>query len=292
MNGLRLWVLILVVWLPLMVSIEHAMVPAVYQHNILLFLLSTVAVVLLAPKPLSNRLVMFGFVLAFVTIGILQNGVADEMRSPFLTVIRVGAIMLTAVIAHRINVHLYEVEKAVSALAFTDFSPWPNAFSDAQTAMYRELQRARHHERPLSLVVIEVDETTMEMEIPKVADEIRHSMTKKFMLAKVAHVLDDNLPRFHTFALRDNCFIAAMPETTAEEASELLQSIGVLAATNLGLTIYSGIASLSTEATTFEALVDLAEQKVKQARTSQHPTDPRQMLFPIEPSSVEQQVEL
>ena len=292
MNGLRLWVLILVVWLPLMVSIEHAMVPAVYQHNILLFLLSTVAVVLLAPKPLPNRLVMFGFVLAFVTIGILQNGVADEMRSPFLTVIRVGAIMLTAVIAHQINVHLYEVEKAVSALAFTDFSPWPNAFSDAQTAMYRELQRARHHERPLSLVVIEVDETTMEMEIPKVADEIRHSMTKKFMLAKVAHVLDDNLPRFHTFALRDNCFIAAMPETTAEEASELLQSIGALTATNLGLTIYSGIASLSTEATTFEALVDLAEQKVKLARTSQHPTDTRQMLFPIEPSSVEQQVEL
>jgi hypothetical protein len=284
--------LILVVWLPLMVSVEHAIVPAVYQHNILLFLLSTVAVVLLTPKPLPNRLVMFGFVLAFITIGILQNGIADEMKSPFLTVIRVGAIMLTAVIAHQINVHLYEVEQAVAALAFTDFSPWPNAFSDAQTTMYRELQRARHHERPLSLVVIQIDDASMKMEIPKVAEEIRLSMTKKFMLAKVAHVLDDNLPRFHSFALRDNCFIAAMPETTTEEASELIQSIGAIAATNLGLTLYSGVASLSSDATTFEALVDLAEQKMNQARTTQHATDPRQLLFPMESSSVEQQAEL
>src|SRR5690606_7848010 len=118
------------------------------------------------------------------------------------------------------------------------------------------------------------------------------SMTKKFMLAKVAHVLDDNLPRFHTFALRNNCFIAAMPETTAEEASELIQSIGAMTTTNLGLTLYAGIASLSNEATTFEALVEMAEQKMTQARKSQSQTDPRQLLFPIESSSVEQQAEL
>lgn len=292
MNGLRLWVLILVVWLPLTVSLEHALVPAGYQHNILLFLLSTVAVVLLAPKPLPNRLVMFGFVLAFITIGILQDGIEDELKTPFVTITRVSAIMLTAVIAHRINVHLYEVEQAIAALAFTDFSPLPNSFSDAQSTMYRELQRARHHERPLSLVVIQVGEDAMDQAMPKVAEEMRQSMIKKFMLAKVAHVLDDSLPRFHSFALHKNCFIAAMPETTAEEASDLIQSIGTTAATDLGLTLYSGIASLSNEATTFEALVDLAEQKMNQARASQHTTDPRQLLFPMEPPSVEQQAEL
>jgi GGDEF domain-containing protein len=292
MNGLRLWVLVLVVWLPLMVSIEHSLVPAAYQHNILLFLLSTVTVVLLAPKPLPNRYVLLGFVLAFIGVGILQNGIEDELRNPFLTATRVGAIVLTGLIAHQINIHLYEIERAISAFAFTDFLPWPVTFSDAQTQLYRELQRARHHERPLSLVVLQVDAESMKTAIPRVAEEVRQSMAKRFVFAKFAQVLDDNLPRFHSFALRDDCFIAAMPETTASEAAELIQSIGAIAARDIGLTVYAGVASLSDEATTFEALVELAEQKMAHARTVQQSTDPRQLLFPIDPPSVERQAEL
>ncbi len=286
MNGLRIWVLTLVVWLPLMVSIEHALVPPPYQHNILLFLLSTVAVVLLTPKPLPNRWVLFAFVLAFITLGILQNGIQDELENPFLTSTRVGAIILTGLIAHRININLFEIERAVTAFTFTDFSPLPTAFSDAQTQMYRELQRARHHERPLSLVMLQIDEKSMCSTIPRVIEEVRKSMEKKFVLAKVAHVLDDNLPRFHSFALHKDCFVAAMPETTAVQAAELIQTIGIIAENNLGLTLYSGVASLSDEATTFEALVELAKQKMIQSRIQHEAADPHQLHFPIEPSSV------
>jgi hypothetical protein len=285
MAGLRFWVLILVIWLPLVVSLEHSLVPVIYQHNTLLFLLSAVATVLLAPKPLSTRLIMFGLVLAFITTGILQNGIQDELRNPFLTITRLGAILLTAVIAHQINAHLYAVEEAIVAVAFTDFSPWPSKFTDAQSAMYRELQRARHHARPLSVLAVQVDERTMSLEMPKVAEEVRQSMGQKFMLAKVARVLDDHLPRFHSFALHNNWFIATMPETTEEEAAELIDSIGLIAVNELGVTLYSGVASLSDDTTTFEALVELAEQKMDQARVDKRPSDMQQLLFPLDPPS-------
>jgi GGDEF domain-containing protein len=292
MNRLRIWIVILVIWLPSMVFIEHALVPADYRHNILLFLLSTVAAILLTPKPLPNRALMFGLVVLFIAIGILQNGIQDELRNIPLTVTRIAAILLTALIAHQININLHQVEQAIVALAFTDFSPLPTAFSDAQATMYRELQRARHHGRPLSLVLFQVDEKSIEMAIPRVAEEVRQSMVKKFTLAKVARVLDDNLPRFHSFALRNNCFIATMPETTNEEAFQLVESVGAMTAKELGLTVYSGIASLSDEATTFETLVELAEQRMSEARSSQQVIDPRQLRFPVESTSVEQRVEL
>ena len=291
MNGLRFWVLILVVWLPLMVLVEHALVPPAYQHNMLLILLSTVAVVLLTPKPLPNRLMLFGFVLAIITVSILQNGIADELRDPFLTSTRVGAIIVTALIAHRINTSLFEIERAIAAFAFTDFSPLPAAFSDAQSQMYRELQRARHHERPLSLVMLQIDEQTMTSVIPQVVEEVRQSIERKFVLSKVARILDDNLPRFHSFALRQECFVAAMPETTTGEANDLIQHIGHLAAKDLGLTLYCGVATLSEDATTFEELVERAEQRMTQARAEQQASDPRQLLFALETPSAEQQAE-
>ena len=283
MNGLRFWVLILVIWLPLMVSVEYALVPPQYQHNILLFLLSTVAVVLLTPKALPNRWVLFGFVVAFLTVSILHNGIQDEIENPLLTSTRVGAIILTGLIAHRINVHLHEIERAVAAFVFTDFSPLPTAFSDAQPHMYRELQRARHHDRPLSLVVLSVDEQSASAAIPKIVEEVRQQLEQKFLLAKVARVLDDNLPRFHSFALRQDGFVAAMPETNADEAQELMEAIAAMTAKQLGLKLYTGVASLSTEATTFEALVDLAEQKMHEARAAKCDADPRPMVFPIDP---------
>ena len=288
MNGLRFWVLILVAWLPLMVSVEHALVPPDYQHNILLFLLSTVAVVLLTPKPLPNRWILFAFVVAFIAIGMLHNGIQDEIKNPFLTATRVGAIFLTGLIAHQINLHLYEIERAIAAFAFTDFSPLPTAFSDAQPQMYRELQRARHHERPMALVVLEIDEKSMSSAIPKVVEEVCQQLEKKFVLAKVAHVLDDNLPRFHALALRKDCFIAAMPETTATEAGELMHAIGAIAAKDLGIRLYSGVASLSEDAATFEALVEVAEEKLRHARATE-PADARQLVFQMETPAVNSQ---
>jgi GGDEF domain-containing protein len=154
--------------------------------------------------------------------------------------------------------------------------------------MYRELQRARHHERPLSLIVLEVDDSSMSVAIPAVAEEIRKSMEKKIMLARVARILDDNLPRFHTFALRNNCFIAAMPETTEEEAAEIIHSVALIAAKDLGVTISSGVAALSDNATTLETLVDLAESKLHEAQVRQSPTDPRQMRLTLESPSRQQ----
>ena len=144
MKSLRVWVLALVVWLPLMVSVEHTLVQVEYRHNILLFLLCTVAVVLLAPKPLPTRLTLFGFVMVFIATGLLQNGIEDELDNLFLTGTRIAAILVTGLIAHQINTHLYRAEEAISAFALSDLAPLPAPFSDAQASMYRELQRARH----------------------------------------------------------------------------------------------------------------------------------------------------
>lgn len=268
MNSLRIWVLALVVWLPLMVSVEHTLVLQEYRHNILLFLLCTVAVVLMAPKPLHTRLTVFGLVIAFIAIGILQNGIGDELENLYLTATRIGAIFVTGLIAHQINTHLYRVEEAITAYALSDVAPLPAAFSDAQVGMYRELQRARHHGRPLSLVMLKIDEEEQEQAIPEVAEELRQSMVHKFMLAKLARILNDHLPRFHSFALRDDAFIAALPETSAAEASDLIASLGVLAARELGVTVHAGIASLSDEMTTFESLVDVAEARMKHAQSA------------------------
>jgi GGDEF domain-containing protein len=291
MNGLRFWVLVLVVWLPLMVAVEHALVPAAYQHNILLLLLSMVAVVLLTPKPLPNRWVLFAIVGAFIGVAMLYNGIEDEIENPFLTSTRVTAILLTGWIAHQINLQLYKIERAIAAFALTDYSPLPTDFADAQPQIYRELQRARHHERPLALVVMQLDEKSATAALPKVVEEVCQSLERKLLLAKVARILDDKLPRFHAVALRKDCFVAAMPETSAAEARELMQGVSAAAATSLNLTLYSGVASLADDANTFETLVELAEQKMYEARTARQSADPRQLLFPMEPSSVEPQAE-
>jgi GGDEF domain-containing protein len=279
MNNLRIWILALVVWLPLTVFVEHTLVLPQYRHNILLFLLSTVAVVLLSPKPLPTRLTIFGFVLAFIATGILQNGYADELENLYLTGTRIGAIMVTGLIAHQINTHLYQVEEAIANLALSDYLPLPAHFADGQTAMYREMQRARHHGRPLSLVMLQMDEPSQQAALPQVAEELRRSMVKKFLLAKVAAVLNDHLPRFHSFALRQDCFVAALPETTSAEALELMRAVNSITSAEVGVTLHAGVASLSDEITTFGSLLELAEERLHQAEAGAGTGGDMQAIF-------------
>jgi hypothetical protein len=103
----------------------------------------------------------------------------------------------------------------------------------------------------------------MNAAVPRLTQEVRETMVRKFIMTKIAEVLDDNLPQFDPVALRDNSFVAILPEATAVEADAIAKTIVEAVEEQLGISLCTGIATLPSDAQTFEELVAAAESRAK-----------------------------
>lgn len=269
MNRLQLWILLLVVWLMALVVIELTFAPATIPVDLLLFVLLAVGVGLsfAAQQPKTYGLILTMLILAFLITKAFLVGVPNQVEAFYLMATQAGALVLTGLIAQQVGVLVQSFGVMLDGGAFNNGAPLPAAFSDAQSMMYRELQRARHHERPLSIVMLQVDKGAMQAAIPTIAAEVQQAMMARYILSKVAQILDEELPNFDPVALRDNCFIAVLPEANAADAAETAQRLSAAIAAQTGLKLQAGTATLLDEAMTFEELIESAAAKLEPTPT-------------------------
>ncbi len=134
----------------------------------------------------------------------------------------------------------------------------PATLATGQGEMYREVRRARTHQRPLSLMALSIEEKALQNTLPRILVETQQAMRKQLALAGIVKMLDEELEDYHIIARQNNHFIVLLPEMGEKDLATLEKHLHEVASIRLGITLKTGACSLSDNVLTLERLVQEA----------------------------------
>ena len=263
MKRMRFLAATLIIWLFLFYNIERLSKPINISSVAYTFVPIIAALMIIAP-PL--RKVSFWLILVVPTpIFLLLKawlGYRIWGTALPLTVTEICVIALTTILARRVSSGLSEFESAVAHITIGQVGKLSEPFSTGQGEMYREVRRARHHQRPMMLMAIGVEEESIQVALDRMVQEVQQAMMKQYVLSGVAKALCGELEDYNIIAQRDDHFLALLPEVTSEKLTDLIERLRRAVSEQSGVTLQIGTASLPEDAVTFESLVDKAVREM------------------------------
>ncbi len=265
MRQLRIYVVTLIIWLLLFFSVERITAPINISHVGYIF--TPLLGVLIILLPGMRKAPLWAVLALPVPIFlILKAWVGYEVfgASLPLTVTEVVSLWATIYLARHISNRLRDFEDAVSNITIGEDVDQPEAFETGQAEMYREVRRARHHHRPLSMIAIGIDEDMNTVALDRMVQEAQQAMIKQYLRSGVARLITNELPDYDIITQEDDHFLVLLPESSEEEAEKIGEWLREITARQIGVSIQTGSASFPTDAVTFESLVDRAKREMRE----------------------------
>ncbi|MFT3894504.1 MAG: hypothetical protein QM730_22980 [Anaerolineales bacterium] len=165
-------------------------------------------------------------------------------------------------IAQQLATEMRYAESLMDTLAFGAF---PNRVRDIEAESQRikvELTRSRRYQRPLSLLMIEV-EADLDQSATAIARSIQHDLMHRFSFARVGQVIDDLIRQTDLF-LKDHRgrYVILCSETSLSDVELFANRISQAVKEKTGLRMFWGYASFPDEALTFEDLMQKARERL------------------------------
>lgn len=196
----------------------------------------------------------------------------------YLSITEMAMISTAALLTYTLSRSLNELEGFAARTIFPKRHHRVKDLHEAGEDIKTEFIRSRRHNRPLSVMIIEMDRVAIKKNMEHGIHNVQQSMMNRYVLASLGQVLTKVVRRTDVILEPDeeDGFIILCPETTAEGVSLLAQRVQTLAQKELGLTVLCGTAAFPEEAITFEDLLlrargDLLEEGESAQRTL---TDP------------------
>ena len=98
----------------------------------------------------------------------------------FTIPLEISAVVLTGLISRQINRGLHEFEEVITNITFGQIGNLPKPFSEMQSSIYREVRRARRHQRPLSVITLKIDENSIHVTLPKMIKAVQQAMMPQY----------------------------------------------------------------------------------------------------------------
>ncbi len=287
MKKLRLWIVVLVIWLILIFNVERINSPVNIRSHTYIFIVVAAIITLITPRLQSIPLLLlllapvpaFLWFKAFMESGPWYENLMRGYALP-VTLTQISVIILTGLLTRQINRGLQEFEDVIAKITFGRVGQPPRPFAEGQGAMYSEVKRARRYQRPLAVIALKVDDQMINLALPKIVQEVQQSMLKEFLLASIARTINENTYDFDTIALHDNCFVVVLPEAPAEQIPMIAQRLEKALKENLDVKLAVGMASFPNDAVTFEKLIEVAISQAESSAVNQFlATQPQQTRF-------------
>lgn len=165
-------------------------------------------------------------------------------------------------IAHQLAVQIKNAESLMDALALGAF---PNRVQDIEAEGQRikvELTRSRRYQRPLSLLVLEV-ESRNGKDAPQLMKSVQQDLMRCFTFARVGQIIDD-LIRQTDLSLKDGRgrHIILCSETNFSNVELLAKRISRTIEEKMDCQTAWGVASFPEEALTFDDLLQKARERL------------------------------
>lgn len=262
MKHLRLQLFFLCAWFFLFYNIERLMAPINLASFVYVFLfLAAGAVIMLPPLyqwPIYVPL-LFALPLYFILKYYLGYPIAGSNLP--ITVTEIVAIVTTMVITRFIMQRLEGMHETVAQLTVQNLRQ-EIPFEAGQGLIYREIRRARFHERPLALLSISPTEESVQFELNRFFKEAQAAIIRRYIKTRVADLLLKELEDYNIITQYNGHFIALLTEAEQEDVQNVIQRLQNAASEKLGLHIKIGHALFPEEAVTLEQLLTNAEERM------------------------------
>ena len=259
MKRMRFFVGVLVVWLFLLYNIERLSKPINLTDVAYTFVPVVALLIILIPRLLTVPLWAWlgGAIPVFLLLKIWLRSRAWGASLP-LTVTEACLIAVTIILARWVSHGVSEFESAIAHITIGQVDTLAEPISTGQAEIYREIRRARHHQRPLALVAVGVEEKSIQVVLDRMVQEVQQAMMKRYVLSDIARTLCHGLEDYNVIARTNDYFVILLPEVTAERLPDLLSRLHQTVSEQVGVCLQIGAASFPDDAVTFEALVDKA----------------------------------
>ena len=266
MKRMRFLVATLFFWLFSLLIVEELGQPVLVTSLVYGLLFAVAVLFILVPRlckiPVWALLIVP--ILAYLAlVGWIMSGVWAV--SPAVMATETCAIVLTIVLARSVSMGVSEFESAVTHITLGETGKLPESLLREQDEIYREVRRARNHQRPLALMAIRVDDKSIEAALDRMVQETQQAMMKQYVMSGVFKTLCGELEDYNIIAKHDDHFLVLMPEATPDKLPHLIHWLRRTVARQVGVTIQIGTASLPEDALTYESLVDKAVQEMSVA---------------------------
>lgn len=200
----------------------------------------------------------------------------------YLTFTGLFLLVVTAVLAYNLGQSLREFLAAVEEMTFSHKGGRLRSESEAQELIKLEMLSSRRTQRPLSLVVLQGDASSMNMMLHRLIREIQRSMMQRYLMATVARVLARYLRRTDIIIEGQQAgrFMLLAPETSTEHAVALGERLRRIAHERLGLDANYSVATFPDQALTYEELLNVADQQLNEQVAGKNGSlEPEEQLY-------------
>lgn len=174
-------------------------------------------------------------------------------------------VEVAAGLAHNVGSNLAEFNALFESLSASVYPSRTLEMRLATDRIQTEMTRSRRYSRPLSVLILKLDESPD----PKVkskqrSERLERDLFRRFALAKVGQIINGHA-RQTDLVMRDEAgqFVILCPETEAADCSILAERIGHAVVQDLGDKLEWGIASFPQETLEFGDLLAKATQRLQ-----------------------------
>lgn len=178
----------------------------------------------------------------------------------YLSITEAAMIAIAVLLTINLSRSLNEFEGIAIKTIFPKRNHRVKDLHEAEEDIKTEFIRSRRHNRPLSVLIVEMDRFAIKKNVEQGFMNVQHMMMKRFVLASLGQIITKVVRRTDVILEPDeqDGFILLCPETNADGASFLAHRIQTLAQKDLGLTVQCGTAAFPEEAITFDDLIQKA----------------------------------
>ena len=188
---------------------------------------------------------------------------------PVIVVFEIMSVVITTLLAYWLGQAFSEFEHAVTKISIGHHDRLPVSDSIGQGLIYREVRRARNHQRPLALITIGVNERTLKLTFDRMIQEVQLAMMKQYKLSELSRILCKELEDCAIIIQQEDQFVIALPETKPEEVPVIVERLRKKADDQVGVKLEIGTATLPNDGFTFEGLIDKASTEMKSSQQAQ-----------------------
>jgi hypothetical protein len=263
MKHIQMTLCTLVIWFFLLYNIERINEPInlasfVYFYSLLLCL----ALLLFRPFMRMQYYWLFLLSLPLYLLFKWVFGYTLLGQNLPITVTEVASLGLTIFLSRQLALELNEMGEAVTNLTINPLIKGIGSFDTAQSQIYREIRRSRGNKKVTSLLTVQVTVQSLKLNINRFMRDFESEIIQRYINARVGNMIVGKLHITDIISQRNNHFVILLPETGKEDTDIIIQRLQSVTKEKLGLTLKVGVATFPDDATTFEGLLEIAEEKM------------------------------
>lgn len=185
----------------------------------------------------------------------------------YVTITEAAFLSILILYTHRLINNLVYFEEGVKDLLYKERL---QRVDEARETINTEVMRSRHYHRPMSVIVVEPEATSLKKTFNVAIQEIQNKLVLHYTKNKLAKTIRQQL-RLMDMVLEEDKngrFVILCPEVDASESVQLVKRIETAVQQALALDIHCGAASFPDEAPTFDGLIEQAIAKIQHHKTA------------------------